>query len=157
MNKKTLIAGVVLILVALIVGLVVLVPKMFDQVTGVEKTEITSLVEDFGKTLSKVDKVAPSDIVSQNIKELYSPFLTDNLILQWTFDPSKALGRVCSSPWPDRIQILSMEKLDAYTVKVKGYVVWAASGGNGNLEVTEKVPVVVILRKDSSTQKFKIY
>ncbi|MFU2158288.1 hypothetical protein [Caldisericum sp. AR60] len=156
MSKKILIAGVVVILVALIIGLVLLVPKTFSHVTSVEKAEITNLVEGFGKTLSKVDMVALSDIVSQNIKELYSPFLTNNLLSKWTFEPSKALGRVCSSPWPDRIEITSMNKLDKFTVKVKGYVVWVTSGGNGTLEVSEKVPVVLIVKKDPSTQKFKI-
>jgi len=155
MNKKVLV-GLVVVLVGLVVAGLILSFKMPESLTKEEKQEVVSLVEGFGKTLIKVDKVMPEENVAKSIKENYSPFLADNLILEWTFDPSKALGRVVSSPWPDRIQILSMEKLDAYTVKVKGYVVWVASGGNGNLEVTEKGPTVLIVRKDPSTQKFSI-
>ncbi len=159
MNKKILVGLVVVVLVGLVVAGIILSIKTSQSLTTEEKQEITNLVEGFGKKLVSVDKVMPDKDVAKSIKENYSPFLADNLILEWTFDPSKALGRVVSSPWPDRIQILSMEKLDAYTVKVKGYVVLVASGGVNTLEVTEKVPVVLILRKDpdpSSTQKFLI-
>jgi len=89
------------------------------------------------------------------LETIIPPFLTDDLISEWTFDTAKALGRNVSSPWPDRIEIISMQKLGEYTVKVKGYVVYVASG-NGKLEVTEKVPTVLIVRKDSLTQKFSI-
>jgi len=158
MNKKVMV-GLVVVLVGLVVAGLILSFKMPESLTAEEKQEITNLIENFGKKLISVDKVAPDDIVSQNIKEVYSPFLTDNLILEWTFDPAKALGRVCSSPWPDRIEILSIEKIDEYDVKVKGHVVWVASGGVNKLEVSEKVPIVLVLRKDSdpsSSQKFLI-
>ncbi len=159
MNKKVLIGILVVVLVGLVVAGLILSTKMPRQLNVQEKQEITTFVEVFGITLKKVDMVAPEKDVSENIKEVYVPLLTDNLLLEWTFDPLKALGRVGSSPWPDRIEILSMAKLDEYTVKVKGYVVWVASGGENKLEITEKVPVVLILRKDpdpSSTQKFLI-
>lgn len=155
MNKKVLIGLLVVVLVVLVVG-VILTVKDSQSLSVEEKTEITALIEGFGKKLASVDKVAPDEVVVKSIKENYSPFLSSNLILKWTSNPSEALGRICSSPWPDRIEILSMKKLDANTVKVKGYVVWVTSGGENKLEVAEKVPTVLMVKRNPSTQKFLI-
>lgn len=155
MNKKVLV-GLVVVLVGLVVAGLILSFKMPESLTPEEKQEIINLVEGFGEKLVSVDKVAPDGMIAQDIEENYSPFLTDNLILEWTFDSAKVLGRVCSSPWPERIEIVSVKKLDTNSAKVKGNVVWVASGGENKLEITEKVPVVLILWKDPSTQKFLI-
>jgi len=158
MNKKVLV-GLVVVLVGLVVAGLILSSKMPESLSPEEKQEVTNLVESFGKTIVKVDKASPNEEIAKSVKENYRPFLWDKLLWDWTFSPEKALGRVCSSPWPDRIEILSIEKIDEYDVKVKGNVIWVTSGGENKLEVSEKVPVVLMLRKDSdpsSSQKFLI-
>ena len=160
MSKKVLLwVVVVVILAGLVSGSVILAQRLKTTLPEKDKTEIASLVENFGKALVKVDKIAPEEEIAKSVKAYYTPFLTPDLLSEWASHPEKALGRVGSSPWPDRIEILSIEKIDKYTAKVKGYVVWVASGGNGTLEVFEKVPVVLVLRKGtdpSSSENFLI-
>ena len=156
MSKKVLIG---IIVVVIVVGLAItgitLGNKRLRALTADEKSQITTLVEDFGKKLKSVDLLSPEEMIVQSIQQNYSPYLTANLLMKWTFDPFQAMGRFVSSPWPDRIEIDSMERIDDNTVKVKGYVIWVVSG-NGTLDVTDRVPIVLIVKKGPSTQKFLI-
>ncbi len=70
-----------------------------------EETAARNLVERFGRALKSVSVLAPKDIAAQSIREQYAPYLAPDLLAQWIQDPSKALGRSVSSPWPDRIEI----------------------------------------------------
>jgi hypothetical protein len=148
MSKKILLWAIVMVIVAgLVAGGVILAQRLKTTLPEKDKTEIASLVENFGKALVKVDKIAPEEEIAKSVKAYYTPFLTPDLLSEWTSHPEKALGRMGSSPWPDRIEILSIEKIDEYTVRVKGNVVWVASGGNGTLKVTEKVPISLVVKK----------
>ena len=156
MSKKVLIGIIVaVIVVGLVITGVTLGNKKSTAITDAEKSQITTLVEDFGKELASVSILSPEEVIVQSIQQNYSPYLTANLLMKWTFDPFQAMGRFVSSPWPDRIEIDSMERIDDNTVKVKGYVIWVVSG-NGTLDVTDRVPIVLIVKKDPSTQKFLI-
>lgn len=156
MSKKVLIGIIVaVIVVGLVITGITLGNKKSTAITDDEKYQITALVDDFGKKLTSVDILSPEDIIAEDIQKYYSPYLTTNLLSKWVFDPYQAMGKFVSSPWPDRIEIDSMERLDDNTVKVKGYVIWVVSG-NGALDVTDRVPAVLIVKKDPSTQKFLI-
>ena len=154
MNKK--------FLIGILVGVVILVAGVFTSqfvsktfIPSSEKLEITTLIENFGSKLKEVYVSDPKEIASGRIKEFYAPFLTPNLLLNWMDNPSLAPGRIVSSPWPERIEIISMEKLDVHTIKVKGYVVNVASGGENKLEITNKNPIVLIV-KDSEKNTWLI-
>jgi hypothetical protein len=156
MSKKVLIGIIVaVIVVGLVITGITLGNKKSTAITDDEKSQITTLVEEFGKKLTSVDLLSPEEMIVHSIQQNYSPYLTSNLLMKWTFDPYIAMGRFLSSPWPDRIEIDSMERLDDNTVRVKGYVIWVVSG-NGALDVTDRVPAVLIVKKDPSTQKFLI-
>src|SRR5664280_315304 len=137
MNKRFLIAtGIVLLVV------VVFVAGFFfwnfmnpNTMKKDEKAEATALVESFGSKLKEVSLSAPGEIVSQEIETIYAPFVSSNLLLDLTNDPARAPGRDVSSPWPEKIEIISMEKLDSYTIQVKGKIILmtsveVAQGGN---------------------------
>jgi beta-lactamase regulating signal transducer with metallopeptidase domain len=156
-KRKGIIALCVVIIAVLVVGSIVTYGSNQPKpITAEEKTEITTLLNNFADTFTKVVLIDPEDQVISEIKQYYSPYLTDNLLAKWEFDPSEALGRVTSSPWPDQIEIISMDKLDGQTVKVKGYILWVSSGGVGKLEIDDKVPAQFIVKKDPATQKFLI-
>ena len=155
MSKKVLVVLIVVVLIGLTVAGIVLSVKGPMFLTSEEKSQITTLIEDFGKKLTSVDLLSPEDMIAENIQKYYSPYLTADLLMKWTFDPFQAMGRFLSSPWPDRIEIDSMERIDDNTIKVKGYVIWVVSG-NGTLDVTDRVPTVLIVKKDPSTQKHLI-
>ena len=83
-----------------------------------EKQDVISLVKDFGNALKTVSLSAPDEIVAESIKEQYSDFITTELLAKWQSDPQNAPGRVLSSPWPDRIDIINIENdgNDGYVV-----------------------------------------
>src|SRR5664280_839390 len=137
MNKRFLIAtGIVLLVV------VVFVAGYFfwnfmnpNTIKKDEKAEVTALVESFGSKLKEVSLSAPGEIVSQEIETIYAPFVSSNLLSDLTNDPVRAPGRDVSSPWPEKIEIISMEKLDSHTIQVKGKIILmtsveVAQGGN---------------------------
>src|SRR5450830_1864702 len=137
MNKKFFIAtGIVLLVV------VVFVAGFFfwnsinpNTIKKDEKAEVTALVETFGSKLKEVRLSDPEEMVSQEIKQAYTPFVSSNLLLDLINDPSKAPGGFASSPWPEKIEIISMEKLDSHTKQVKGKIILmtsveVAQGGN---------------------------
>ena len=145
----------VLILVFAIVLVAILSSIFFYRIYGIskeEKIEITSVVEVFGSKLKAVDLNAPKEIASSKIRDAYYNFLTPRLLIDWMDDSTKALGRTTSTPWPEKIEIISMRKLDfdffefySSVVEVKGYIAWFASPGK---EPFKREPIVLILKRD---------
>jgi len=137
MNKRFLIAAVIVLLVV-----VVFVAGFFfwnsinpNTIKRDEKAEVTALVENFGSKLKEVSLSDPGEAVSQEIETIYAPFVSSNLLLDLTNNPARAPGRDVSSPWPEKIEIVSMEKLDSHTIQVKGKIILmtsveVAQGGN---------------------------
>ncbi|RIE10236.1 hypothetical protein SMC3_07480 [Candidatus Cryosericum hinesii] len=137
MSKRFLIAAGIVLLVV-----VVFVAGFFfwnfmnpNTIKKDEKAEVTALVENFGLKLKEVSLTAPGEIVSQEIETIYAPFVSSTFLLNLTNDPTRAPGRDVSSPWPEKIEIISMEKLDSYTIQVKGKIILMTSvemaqGGN---------------------------
>jgi len=157
-GKRGGIAALCIVVVAVIVlgALVSCGGSSVAELTAEEKARITELIDNFGHELTNVTIIDPENVVAEQIKEHYTPYLTSNLLSKWVFDPSLAMGRTTSSPWPDRIEVDSMEKVDSGRIKVQGHVVWVASGGQNGLQVTATVPAVFFVKKDSSTGKFLI-
>src|SRR5450756_2540123 len=152
MNKKLLISiGIVLLVV------VVFVAGFFfwnfvnpKTIKRAEKGEVTALVENFGSKLKDVSLTAPGEIVSQEIEEIYTPFVSSTFLLNLTNDPTRAPGRDVSSPWPEKIEIISMEKLDSHTIQVKGKIILmtsveVAQGGNAG-----ETPIMLWVRNTNA-------
>ena len=156
-GKRGGIVALCLVVVAVIVigALVACGGSTAAELTAEEKAQITELLDNFGRELTNVTIIDPENVVAEQIKEHYTPYLTSNLLSKWVLDPSLAMGRTTSSPWPE-IEVDSMEKVDNDRIKVQGYVVWVASGGQNGVEVTATVPAVFFVKKDSSTGKFLI-
>jgi membrane-bound inhibitor of C-type lysozyme len=68
-----------------------------------DKQAIKKVVSGFGSRLQRVSLLA-SD-ASHTIAQVYAPYVTPQLLSQWTKDPSDAPGRTTSSPWPDHFII----------------------------------------------------
>jgi len=144
-NKRFLVAaGIVLLVVVIFVAGLFFWNFMDPKtITKAEKKEVTALVENFGSKLKEVSLSVPDEVASQEIKQVYSPFVSSKLLLDLTNNPTKAPRRDVSSPWPEKIEIASMEKLDAHTIKVTGNIILMTSvemtqGGNAG-----KIPIVL--------------
>lgn len=127
-------------------------PKERPRQTGEsDETAIRSLVEEFGSRLQTVSLQAPKDIVSKSIQENYGDFVSPALLAEWLSDPLNAPGRVLSSPWPDRIEILTVEKLTEYTYEVKGEIIEVTSAEKASGEVAASRPITLVVKKIGSS------
>lgn len=95
-------------------------PWEAEPAGGSEEREVRQVIADFGKKLNMVSLAAPKEIAARSIREQYAPFISPELLAAWEADPEKAPGRLTSNPYPDRIDIVLVEKEgDAYVVQGK--------------------------------------
>jgi len=112
-----------------------------------DEAAVARLVEDFGSKLQTVSLQGPKDIVSKSMQENYGDFVSPALLAEWLSNPRNAPGRVLSSPWPDRIEILSLEKLSEYTYEVKGEIIEITSTEKVSGGVAAKRPIILVVKK----------
>lgn len=118
-----------------------------EIVDSQEKYQIIKIVDGFGRKLKNVPLLAPKEILIKSIKDNYGIYVTDRLLEKWIKDPSKAPGRLTSSPWPDRIEIKSICKIDELTYKVKGEIIEITSNEVISDGVAIRRPIILIVRK----------
>jgi type II secretory pathway pseudopilin PulG len=90
-------------------------------VFGETETAVRMKVVEFGRKLKNVSILA-ADYKNQ-LQTQYGAYVTPALLMKWKADSSLALGRTTSSPWPDRIEIVSVTKQNETTYKVEGNVI----------------------------------
>jgi hypothetical protein len=106
------------------------------------------VVEQLGRRLKQVSLLAPDDIVAQQIGGAYASLVTPALLNAWTADPDSAPGRFVSSPWPDRIEVQSIEPADGGACRVEGAVVYVTSLELTTGEAASREPIVLWVQKD---------
>jgi hypothetical protein len=117
MNKK-------IILISLAIVIVVVSGFAFyfwEKKSQLEETAVKSLVENFGYALKSVSLLSPT--APQDIESNYRDFIAPELIAKWKGDPSKALGRLTSSPWPESIEIAGIRKVEPGLYDVFGKII----------------------------------
>lgn len=119
-----------------------------SQQTGeTDEEAIAGLVGAFGSKLQTVSLLAPGDILKENIQESYGDFVSSTLLEEWLSDPQNAPGRLVSSPWPDRIEMLSLEKLSEAAYEVKGEIIEITSAEEASGGIAAKRPVTLVVEK----------
>ena len=93
--------------------------KKLDSV----EEEITSLVKEFGSRLKNVSLLAPEKILIEEMEENYGGLVAPSLMERWLEDPENAPGRLVSSPWPEEIQIESIEEIGEDRYEVMGQII----------------------------------
>ncbi len=112
-----------------------------------DQEAISQLVEDFGKSLKNVSLLASKDAVVKSIRENYADFVSPALLAQWQSDPENALGRITSSPWPERIDIIEAKKLSDTKYQVKGEIIEMTSVEMASGGYAAKRSVVLVVEK----------
>jgi len=84
-----------------------------------------------GERLKDVSLLAEGEDYRGAIAGAYDGLLTPELLAVWQQDPSRALGRTTSSPWPERIEIGTVTKNFDNTYTVLGSVIEVANGVEG--------------------------
>lgn len=93
-----------------------------------EEIEVRGVVEGFGRTLQNVSLLSPT--ASDDIAAQYTPYVAPDLLQQWVADPESAPGRLTSSPWPDHIEIVAVERQSEGVYLASGFVVEITSDGS---------------------------
>lgn len=105
-----------------------------EQITPkTEEQEIRDLVSQFGGKMKMVSLLAPKDELMTSIEDNYGPYISPELLAGWKTHPEWAPGRLTSSPWPERIEILLLERQDDGSYEVQGKIMETTSS-----EVTGK-------------------
>jgi len=101
-----------------IFAVVALAAVVIFGIPGQREAAARAVVKDFGGELQKVSLLDPS--ASSTMAVQYSPYVVPELLAAWQKDPESAPGRLTSSPWPDRIEVVQT------TPQGAGYVMQAA-------------------------------
>lgn len=88
-----------------------------------ENNEVIKFIQEFGERLKMVSLTAPEDVLKNTMEKYYGDYVSAGLIEKWLTDPANAPGRLTSSPWPGRIDVLSAEKTAENEYAVKGMIV----------------------------------
>lgn len=111
-----------------------------------DKKAVQDLVLEFGSKIQMVSLLAPEEMVKKSIVENYKDLVTSSLLEKWQKDIQNAPGRLTSSPYPDHIEILSIEKLSDDSYAVKGAIVELTSIDQHNGGFTSKQPITLIVK-----------
>ena len=122
---------------------------------AVEETEVRELVKDFGKKLQIVSLQAPD--AAQEIQEQYSGFVEPALLEIWMNNVMDAPGRSVSSPWPDRIEIITLTKEDSDRYVITGSVIEVTSLEVANGGTAAKIPVRIVVQNDQGHWRISEY
>jgi hypothetical protein len=107
-------------------------------------TDAAQIVEAFGKKLQAVSLLSPN--VAEEMTREYAEYVSPDLLRQWISDPALAPGRMVSSPWPDRIEVLSVSKISEGQYSVTGEIIEVTSSELASGGAANKIPVQVVVR-----------
>ena len=122
-----------------------------QQTNEVDEKAVMNVVEGFGKKLQTVSLQAPKDILKKSMQENYGDFVSEALVAKWISNPLDAPGRLTSSPWPDRIEILDIKKLSEYEYEVKGEIIEITSTEKASGGIAAKRPITLAIKKSNNS------
>lgn len=99
-------------------------------------------VEAFGERLKNVSLLAPPATVHADMQAQYAAYVSPELLAEWISNPTLAPGRLTSSPWPERIEISSVQP-DGEGYRVSGKVIEMTSSDTENPAVERDIELMV--------------
>lgn len=151
MKKSSVLIGAIVLLILL--GLAYYYSQMNRNQAGTEQQQtqdttaqdeqsVRNVVEDFGRALKNVNLLA-SDVSSQ-MDSNYGNLVTQDLLNSWKDDPRVAPGRLTSSPWPDRIEISTINRMTNDSYRVDGKIIEVTSSDSqGRPANTRNISLIV--------------
>ncbi len=118
-----------------------------QPVSNIEQQIVESAVKGFGSRLKSVSLLSPSDVLATSMDKEYGDFVSKELISEWKKDPSAAIGRNVSSPWPEEIRVVTIDQLSYDKYSVTGNVVEVNSDYLQTGEIASVYPVKIQLEK----------
>lgn len=120
-------------------------------ITITDEQFVHQAVSDFGGCLKSVELDVPRQDIIAAMGRGMKRFISDRLYREFVQDTSKIPGRITSSPWPESIQIDSMQKIDNASYLVSGKIILMTSdalaqGGNAG-----ETPITLTVKNVSGT------
>ncbi|MHB1225441.1 MAG: hypothetical protein ACYC2G_15535 [Gemmatimonadaceae bacterium] len=88
---------------------------------------VRSAVASFASRMETVSVLGPDSLARAQLREAYGVLVAPELLEQWMARPEIAPGRRVSSPWPDSIQMRSLQPAGPDSFEVSGDLVYASS------------------------------
>jgi hypothetical protein len=114
-----------------------------------EEQDVQSVVEAFGQRLQSVSLLSPPATLKQSMETNYGPYVDPALLSDWENDPGSAPGRTVSSPWPERIAVLSIEMQKEGSYIVHGMVIEVTSQQTEQGGIAGMYPVTFVVQKSN--------
>ena len=109
--------------------------------------QVVNLVTELGQRLKNVSLLEPEIILMESMPANYGDLVASELLSRWAKDPYNAPGRRLSSPWPEGIEILNLEKTSPNTYEVKGEIIEVTSTEIAQGGLAAKRPLTLIVEK----------
>jgi len=110
-----------------------------------DTSDATAVVEQFGRRLQMVSLQSPT--AKEDLRQQYSPFVAPALLDEWILALPAAPGRMVSSPWPDSIEVTSVEVLTAGRFSVSGTIQEMTSWELTHGGVAGQVPITMTVEE----------
>jgi hypothetical protein len=123
---------------------------MVDNELNDQAAKVENIVLSFGSKLKMVSLLAPDDLLKESMNENYGKLVTKELIEKWIKNPSEAPGRAVSSPWPERIDIESSQRVSDNKYKIKGFIIEVTSAEKTSGEIAAKREITLEVEKIDS-------
>lgn len=120
---------------------------LIDKELNKEAADVENIVRSFGSKLKMVSLLAPDELLKESMNENYGKIVTKELIEKWIKNPSEAPGRAVSSPWPERIDIESSERVSDGKYKIKGFIIEVTSAEKTSGEIAAKREITLDVEK----------
>jgi hypothetical protein len=111
---------------------------------------LRTFVVEFGSKLKNVPLLAPTSTVAAAMNEYYGPYVAPELLETWKMDPETAPGRIVSSPWPERIDIVAIAKTEGGYI-VEGNIIELTSQELEHGGIAASLPVILTVRQRNGT------
>lgn len=117
-------------------------PTAMSPAPAGAEAAVRGVIEQFGQRLRNVSLLGPRHVLEASIRREYGPYATDALLAAWLKDPSKAPGRLTSSPWPERIEIREIRRAAPDRYVVSGEIVESSSGGEAPRRLPARIELI---------------
>lgn len=144
---KFIVIGIVLLLVISVGGYFLFKPSTTIPPNEADINAIYHVVGEFGARLKDVEMTAPNQNVITDVGFNLERLITNRLYQEFVQDTSRIPGRYVSSPWPEGIEIVSVQRLVSGSYTVNGNQIAMdsdalAHGGNAG-----ETPITLTLKK----------
>lgn len=92
-------------------------PQEGGDTDASDERAVRTITAEWGARLKNVPLLAEEAALKNELAQQYGIYLSPELLAAWQANPHEAIGRQTSSPWPERIDIVQVQKNgEEYTV-----------------------------------------